>query len=157
MLQQLREERSWMIMKEHSVIELWQEPMQKDMQRLHRPGSWGPLARRLRRRLSPYLGPEFSEEEIWRPMTYRVNITWSTWRLPMIKPHSLSFILREVWAFLNEDILSFPIFDLVENFKDNNFRLWLCQCVYEATCLGDQVQLFGVLLDPLIFSGVRIK
>ena len=53
-----------MIMKEHSVIEPWQEPMQKDMQRLHGPGSWGPLARRLRRRLSPYLGPEFSEEEI---------------------------------------------------------------------------------------------
>ena len=52
-----------MIMKEHSVIELWQKVMQKDMQRLHRPGSWGPLAR-LRRRLSPYLDPKFSEEEI---------------------------------------------------------------------------------------------
>ena len=30
-----------MIMKEHSVIELWQKVMQKDMQRLHRPGSRG--------------------------------------------------------------------------------------------------------------------
>ena len=79
------EERSWMIMKEHRGIERWQKECKKYADWMAR-GTGGPLAC-LRHRLSPYLGPKFSEDESWRQMRYRVNIKWSTWHYSVSPSH----------------------------------------------------------------------
>ena len=117
------EVRSWMIMKEHGAIELWQKVMQK-VCKLHGPRSWGSASLSQTQTVSLF-GTKIQWR--WKLMSDDISCEYNTkhFTLFCITFTRPSFIHLQKCENFCTKTFSLSTCWTVAKFKDTNFRLWL--------------------------------